>query len=491
MKVVSHKKAKKEPDADNLWPGGTHGDNEPYKKRGVRESNHVPPTSVYANTPYAAAFPTTDSRPAHIMPREEHRARAGSFGIGGAPSSGSSETAQKHRSELVELMKEGKFDEAFILDMRFTRGAAIQNGHEWTIWNRGFLQAARVAYDARMPNGDRVLNEEQYRGVITAILNGPDGKFDSESVEWAENNGIYPSETGSSSDPVSTTKKRDRDPDSEDGAAPAKRRNGSGGSDAGSGSKKTGESSASTDTGSTKTSNGANDSSEMTSEANEINEHLATLNKHWDDLNGRDKVVSVEDLHKELQRKNPKEVKAAIQFLIDNPDILSKLDTAAGGGDVDGKISNADLEAFRKLDPMAIARENESRNLSKDDTDALKTVNNNWDKFLEGIFSSYVRKEDFERVAEKSDDKALRDAASHIIKNPALFDMMDTMGKGGKKDGDISIRDKHGLDDLSAINGGKHTSPSPADVELDPEVEPVFEFPDRKLPGRGTGSGVL
>jgi|GEM_PF-5241241 len=57
--------------------------------------------------------------------------------------------------------------------------------------------------------------------------------------------------------------------------------------------------------------------SDVQQQTETLNNHLNVLSANWDDLNGRDSIVSVKDLHKEVNDPdNSPELGEAIQYLI-------------------------------------------------------------------------------------------------------------------------------------------------------------------------------
>ena len=63
----------------------------------------------------------------------------------------------------------------------------------------------------------------------------------------------------------------------------------------------------------------------------------------------KDGKISEKDLNAALKDKNlPPALRNAIEFLLANPSVRNELDVGAGKGKVDGIISKKDVEAMRK-----------------------------------------------------------------------------------------------------------------------------------------------
>lgn len=141
--------------------GGAHTNVQAHNKglTPKRESNHVPPKSVYAGSPYAGTV-TEGKMPAHSILYTDHRVDKGAVGDG-ATSTGSSHTAQQYRRELQALMNAGNFAEAMVYDIR-----DLQNTHgiDFTYYNEGLGQAALYAKTVGL------INDNGYQLVLAQIF---------------------------------------------------------------------------------------------------------------------------------------------------------------------------------------------------------------------------------------------------------------------------------------------------------------------------------
>lgn len=142
--------------------GGAHRDvqkhNLPLNKKGEkRESNHVPPKSVYVG-PYATW--KEDDMPAHSIRYDDHRVGKGRAGDG-ATSTGSSDISKEYRKVMMTLMAAGKFADAMIYDIR-----DLQNTHgiEFTYYNDGLAEAATYALSVGLLTSDY-----EYHAVLNQI----------------------------------------------------------------------------------------------------------------------------------------------------------------------------------------------------------------------------------------------------------------------------------------------------------------------------------
>lgn len=182
--------------------------------------------------------------------------------------------------------------------------------------------------------------------------------------------------------------------------------------------------------------------------ADELQSHLQTLKSHWDDLNGSDSIVSVEDLHKELDRDNPPELKEAIQFLVDRPELIDKLDVGAKGGKKDGKISTNDLDAIMKKDLETVLDDIDPFIPTDKNITSITLILDNLSAFTIG--KKLFNLDDVERVANRSaSSPELREAAQDVLDTPGFFDFFDTLSKGGEPDGYASHPDVKAAENLS------------------------------------------
>lgn len=122
--------------------GGAHRDVKKHNKalhdagHPRRESNHVPPKSVYAGTPYAGTG--EDDMPAHSILYEDHRVSKGAAGDG-ATSTGSSSISVQYRSNVKQHMLNGEFYKAMIEDINDLKNT---HGIDRSFYNVGLKDAA-------------------------------------------------------------------------------------------------------------------------------------------------------------------------------------------------------------------------------------------------------------------------------------------------------------------------------------------------------------
>jgi hypothetical protein len=141
--------------------GGAHTNVQAHNKGRIpkRESNHVPPKSVYAGSPYADVV-SEGKMPAHSILYDDHRVSRGAAGDG-ATSTGSSAISKQYRLELQALMNAGNFAEAMAYDIK-----DLQNTHDidFAYYNEGLGLAAQYALDQGL------INENGYQIVINQIF---------------------------------------------------------------------------------------------------------------------------------------------------------------------------------------------------------------------------------------------------------------------------------------------------------------------------------
>ncbi|MFT7186199.1 MAG: hypothetical protein ACI84K_001592 [Pseudohongiellaceae bacterium] len=141
--------------------GGPHTSVQAHNKGRIpkRESNHVPPKSVYEGSPYAGDV-SEGKMPAHSILYTDHRVDKGAAGDG-ATGTGSSHVAKQYRLELKALMNAGKFAEAMAYDIR-----DLQNTHgiDFSYYNKGLGQTANYARETGL------IDENGYILVINQIF---------------------------------------------------------------------------------------------------------------------------------------------------------------------------------------------------------------------------------------------------------------------------------------------------------------------------------
>ena len=118
-----------------------------------RESNHVPPKSVYLGTPYAHIH--ENHMPAHSILYDDHRVGKGKAGDG-ATSTGSSIISRSYRADLKAHMMAGRFYLAMkqdIIDLQNTHGL------DFDYYTDGLLAAAWYARQQGLITSDDELRE--------------------------------------------------------------------------------------------------------------------------------------------------------------------------------------------------------------------------------------------------------------------------------------------------------------------------------------------
>jgi hypothetical protein len=158
---------------------------------------------------------------------------------------------------------------------------------------------------------------------------------------------------------------------------------------------------------------------------------LTTLAENWNTLRGRDHIVSVDDLTRVVDAQDySAEVKQAARFFLDDDHALARLDTAAEGGNPDGRISSRDLSARISELP-----------LTDTERQTVTTLAQHWHPLRDG--DNLVGRQDLADIA--ADPQAppeLRAAADYALQHPEFFDFrLDVAHEGGRPDGRISSRD--------------------------------------------------
>ena len=215
------------------------------------------------------------------------------------------------------------------------------------------------------------------------------------------------------------------------------------------------------------------------SRAERFDEELGRLEEGFDDLDSDDKL-SFEKLN-EIVAEGGEGAETA-QFLIDNPDLFRAIDAVQDDETPDGVISEKDVEIFTK---KAGSFSDEDKGdllagvprLSDEDVGAIRTLATAYPEVFDAkgddVFGETLELGDIAEDAKQPEE--LRDAARHVLENEGLKGWMDTAGKGGEADGEISLGDLRAV-----LNAGElKASWDPSKVD-DASVDEV-EAPDDEL----------
>ncbi|WP_150123573.1 hypothetical protein [Halotalea alkalilenta] len=181
----------------------------------------------------------------------------------------------------------------------------------------------------------------------------------------------------------------------------------------------------------------------------EHQEEIKTIATVWDDWNGKDEIVSRDDLKDIVADKGrSQKERGAAQFLLDENGFYDGLDSLKHGGDGDAKISTNDLDSWlSELDKGSVSDYRQEAAASDYGSDFLKEH----EKELQVIAERWndwngkddiVSRDDLENIVDdkgRSDDE--RDAARFLLDDDGFFGTLDSFQKGGDGDGKISTKD--------------------------------------------------
>lgn len=106
---------------------------------------------------------------------------------------------------------------------------------------------------------------------------------------------------------------------------------------------------------------------------------LGVLNANWDHINGRDNVVSLNDLGKIAEDSSePVALQRAAQYFVENPGQFELLDTAGGGADNDKLVSGNITARLETIGPSPTAIQQLASHNSYEQNDSLQAQFDNY-----------------------------------------------------------------------------------------------------------------
>lgn len=187
---------------------------------------------------------------------------------------------------------------------------------------------------------------------------------------------------------------------------------------------------------------------------------IQTIATNWDDWNGKDSIVSREDLQKIADDSGKSDdERSAARLLLDNAGFFDTLDTFQKGGSGDGKLSTHDLDDWLsrvgKGDLNAYRQETAvggyDADFYRDNESVLTMIADKWDDW--NGKDSIVSRKDLNKIAgDDGKSDAEREAAQFLLDDQDFFATLDTFQKNDGSDDKISTSD---LDDWMEIIGVK------------------------------------
>ncbi|KAB0546061.1 hypothetical protein F7R01_23330 [Pseudomonas argentinensis] len=169
----------------------------------------------------------------------------------------------------------------------------------------------------------------------------------------------------------------------------------------------------------------------------ENREVIHTIRERWDDWNGKDAIVSKDDLDKIVEGDGSEEEKAAAKFLLNNSEFWEQLDTQWGKGGQDNKVSTNDLNTWLKM--VGAHQEDYGRAYYDEHKDIIETIRERWDAW--NGKDAIVSRDDLDKISKGDGSEEEKAAANFLLNNQGFFDQLDNLAKNDRRDGKISTGD--------------------------------------------------